>query len=52
MNKYEKIIIYQGRGGQVGIKLKISLGLPVAATLNCADNTGAKSLHIIACFGI
>jgi len=29
-------------------KLKVSCGLPVAASLNCADNTGAKSLTIIA----
>ncbi|MBA0671613.1 hypothetical protein Goklo_029546, partial [Gossypium klotzschianum] len=25
----------------------MSLGLPVAATVNCADNTGAKNLYII-----
>lgn len=33
--------------GAVGIKLRITHGLPVAATLNCADNSGAKSLYII-----
>ena len=32
----------------VGCKLKVSCGLPVAATINCADNTGAKTLTIIA----
>nr|XP_009773905.1 PREDICTED: 60S ribosomal protein L23-like isoform X1 [Nicotiana sylvestris] len=30
----------------------MSLGLPVAATVNCADNTGAKSLYIISVKGI
>ena len=38
----------RGRGGRSGTKLKISACLPVAATLNCADNTGAKALYIIA----
>ncbi len=30
----------------------MSLGLPVAALINCADNTGAKNLYIIAVKGI
>ena len=38
----------RARGGRSGIKLKISCGLPVAAVMNCADNTGAKNLYIIA----
>ena len=38
----------RGRGGRSGIKLKISTCLPVAAVLNCCDNSGAKSLYIIA----
>ena len=42
----------RGRGGMVGMKAKISLGLPVASVLNCADNTGAKLLYIIATYGI
>uniref|UniRef100_A0A6B2GCT7 Large ribosomal subunit protein uL14 n=1 Tax=Myxobolus squamalis TaxID=59785 RepID=A0A6B2GCT7_MYXSQ len=29
-------------------KFKITLGLPVGAVINCADNTGAKNIHIIA----
>ena len=29
-----------GRGGTSGGKFRISLGLPVAAIMNCADNTG------------
>ena len=42
----------RARGGRSGIKLKISSCLPVAATLNCADNTGAKNLYTIAVTGI
>ena len=38
----------RARGGRSGTKLKISAGLPVAAVLNCADNTGAKNLYIVA----
>lgn len=38
----------KGRAGAVGTKLHVTLGLPVAATINCADNTGAKNLYIIA----
>mmetsp|Transcript_114013 Transcript_114013/g.355040 ORF Transcript_114013/g.355040 Transcript_114013/m.355040 type:complete len:82 (+) Transcript_114013:18-263(+) len=40
-----------GRGGQVGIKSRVSLGLPVGAVLNCADNSGAKSIYVIAAYG-
>ena len=38
----------KGRGGQAGTKYRMSCGLPVAALMNCADNTGAKNLYIIA----
>merc|ERR1711942_596337 len=38
----------RGRGGSSGGKFRISLGLPVGAIMNCADNTGAKNLYIIA----
>lgn len=31
----------------VSNKFRISLALPVAATMNCADNTGAKNLYVI-----
>merc|ERR1711963_304501 len=41
----------RGRGG-AGNKLKMSLALPVGAVMNCADNTGAKNLYIIAVKGI
>ncbi|KAE8791747.1 ribosomal protein L17-like protein [Hordeum vulgare] len=42
----------EGRGGSAGNKFRMSLGLPVAATVNCADNTGAKNLYIISVKGI
>lgn len=32
--------------------IRMSLGLSVAATVNCADNTGAKNLYIISVKGI
>ncbi len=38
--------------GRVGVKLRVTAGLPVAATINCADNSGAKSLFIIAAMGV
>ncbi|MGH0186171.1 UNVERIFIED_CONTAM: hypothetical protein FKN15_020536 [Acipenser sinensis] len=41
-----------GRGGSSGAKFRISLGLPVGAVINCADNTGAKNLYIISVKGI
>ena len=40
------------RGSRSGSKAKISCGLPVAAIINCADNTGAKNLYIMAVCGI
>jgi large subunit ribosomal protein L23e len=42
----------KGRAGRVGSKMRVSLGLPVAATINCADNSGAKNLYIFAVFGV
>ena len=42
----------RGRGGAAGNKYKMTLGLPVGAVMNCADNTGAKNLYIIAVTGI
>eukprot|EP01098_Paradermamoeba_levis_P017252 TRINITY_DN981_c0_g1_i1.p1 TRINITY_DN981_c0_g1~~TRINITY_DN981_c0_g1_i1.p1 ORF type:complete len:140 (+),score=46.87 TRINITY_DN981_c0_g1_i1:125-544(+) len=38
--------------GTGGGKFRITLGLPVGAVVNCADNTGAKNLYIIAVKGI
>uniref|UniRef100_A0A2I3H101 60S ribosomal protein L23 n=1 Tax=Nomascus leucogenys TaxID=61853 RepID=A0A2I3H101_NOMLE len=42
----------RGRGGSSGVKFRISVGLPVGAVINCADNTGAKNLYIISVKGI
>lgn len=41
----------RGRGGTSGNKFAMSVGLPVAAVMNCADNTGAKNLYIISVCG-
>ena len=38
----------RGRAGAAGNKYKMTLGLPVGAVINCADNTGAKNLYIVA----
>ena len=38
--------------GVTGNKFKMTLGLPVGAVINCADNSGAKNLYIIAVKGI
>ncbi|XP_065053253.1 large ribosomal subunit protein uL14-like [Rhopilema esculentum] len=35
-------------GGGAGSKFKISTACPVGAVVNCADNTGAKNLFVIA----
>lgn len=37
--------------GSSGNKFRLTLGLPVGAVLNCADNSGAKSLYVIEPFG-
>lgn len=37
--------------GASGNKYRISLGLPTGAVVNCADNSGARSLYIIEPFG-
>ncbi|XDA75855.1 hypothetical protein R6Z07F_006020 [Ovis aries] len=42
----------RGHGESSGAKFRISLGLPVGAVINCADNTGAKNLYIISVKGI
>merc|ERR550514_1297785 len=42
----------RGRGSRSGTKVKISNCLPVASVMNCADNTGAKNLFMIACHGV
>eukprot|EP00994_Dinema_validum_P005361 NODE_3494_length_548_cov_905.074148_g2956_i0.p2 GENE.NODE_3494_length_548_cov_905.074148_g2956_i0~~NODE_3494_length_548_cov_905.074148_g2956_i0.p2 ORF type:complete len:141 (-),score=34.68 NODE_3494_length_548_cov_905.074148_g2956_i0:64-486(-) len=42
----------RGGGKGQGNKFRVSLGLPVSAVVNCADNTGAKNLYIISVKGI
>lgn len=34
-----------------GTKFRMSLGLPVGAVMNCADNSGAKNLYVISVIG-
>merc|ERR1712241_1532100 len=51
INKQNLSMSKRGRGGRNGVKVKISNCLPVAAVMNCADNTGAKNLYMIACGG-
>ena len=40
------------KGGKVGVKQRITLGLPVGAVMNCSDNSGAKSVYTIAVTGL
>lgn len=42
----------RGRGGAAGNKYKMTCGLPTGAVLNCADNSGAKTLYIVAVKGV
>ena len=42
----------RGRGGAAGTKFRSTLGLPVGAVINCADNSGAKNLYVIAVHGV
>lgn len=37
---------------QAGSKFRLTLALPVGAVMNCADNSGAKNLFVIAVNGI
>ena len=39
--------VYLIGAGAAGNKFRLTLGLPTGAVLNCADNSGAKSLYII-----
>jgi len=49
---FTNVYFNAGRGGAVGTKFRMTLGLPAGAVVNCADNTGAKSLEIISVYGI
>merc|ERR1711877_92516 len=40
-----------GRGSTSGNELKMTLGLPVGAVMNCCDNSGARNLYIISVKG-
>ncbi|KAJ1725571.1 60S ribosomal protein L23 [Coemansia erecta] len=42
----------RGAGAASGNKFRMTLGLPVGAVINCADNSGAKNLNIIAVAGV
>ena len=35
-----------------GNKFRVTVALPVAAVMNCADNSGAKNLYVVAVKGI
>jgi len=41
-----------GRAGTAGSKFRTTLGLPVGAIMNCADNSGAKNLYVVSVKGI
>ncbi|GIL78469.1 hypothetical protein Vretifemale_7930, partial [Volvox reticuliferus] len=45
------IMASKRKGGTSGNKFRMALGLPVAAVMNCADNTGAKNLYVISVVG-
>merc|ERR1739838_303342 len=42
-------MVKRGRSGATGVKAKTTYGLQVASLINCADNTGARNLFIMAC---
>merc|ERR1712093_156151 len=42
------IMSKRARGGRSGTKQKISTCMPTLCVMNCADNTGAKNLYVIA----
>merc|ERR1711902_133707 len=50
--KIEVAMSTKRAGGRVGGKFRMSLALPVGAVINCADNSGAKNLYVIAVSGI
>jgi len=44
--------VKRGRGGASGNKFRTTLAMPIAAVMNCADNTGAKNLFVMSVCGI
>ena len=49
---FRPLCAHLGRGGQCGGKFRVTAGLPTGAIINCADNTGAKSLGLFAVKGL
>jgi large subunit ribosomal protein L23e len=45
------LFVFVGRAAS-GNKFRTTLGLPVAAVMNCADNSGAKNLFVVSVTGI
>ncbi|KAF9940363.1 60S ribosomal protein L23 [Mortierella alpina] len=43
---------FKSCGAASGNKFRMTLGLPVGAVMNCADNSGAKNLYVISVKGI
>eukprot|EP00037_Helgoeca_nana_P031851 m.410917 g.410917 ORF g.410917 m.410917 type:complete len:143 (+) comp28519_c0_seq1:73-501(+) len=41
-----------GGGANKSNSFRVTLSMPVGAVMNCADNTGAKNLYIVAVYGI
>lgn len=41
----------RGRLNRTSSKFHVSLGIPVAAVINCADNTDARTLNVIGVYG-
>ena len=41
-----------GGGSAKGNSFRVTLAMPVGAVMNCADNTGAKTLYVVAVNGI
>ncbi|KAG0005919.1 60S ribosomal protein L23 [Entomortierella chlamydospora] len=48
----DQIYALNQRGAASGNKFRMTLGLPVGAVMNCADNSGAKNLYVISVKGI
>eukprot|EP00036_Acanthoecidae_sp_10tr_P008011 CAMPEP_0182920120 /NCGR_PEP_ID=MMETSP0105_2-20130417/3232_1 /TAXON_ID=81532 ORGANISM="Acanthoeca-like sp., Strain 10tr" /NCGR_SAMPLE_ID=MMETSP0105_2 /ASSEMBLY_ACC=CAM_ASM_000205 /LENGTH=142 /DNA_ID=CAMNT_0025057457 /DNA_START=58 /DNA_END=486 /DNA_ORIENTATION=+ len=41
-----------GSGANKSNSFRVTLSMPVGAVMNCADNSGAKNLYIVAVYGI
>jgi large subunit ribosomal protein L23e len=51
-NPHLNHLIHQTGSAAVGTKYRVAVGLPVAAVMNCADNSGAKNLYVVSVKGI